>query len=107
MRLAQISKSRFRELYGLASLSLCVSRKADAFCFAKGVYIMPFDTIRKTAARPDCPISEGTLRAMCKRGEVPGFYRGSRFYINFNALIETLQHRSMATISGNGERTAQ
>lgn len=50
-----------------------------------------FQTIRKTAANPDCPIGVGTLRRLVKTGRCPGFYSGTRFYVNYEALIEMLK----------------
>lgn len=57
-----------------------------------------FLTIRQAAADPRCPLREGTLRAMVKRQEVPGFYSGSRFWINLDALLEILAARSRANV---------
>lgn len=58
-----------------------------------------FMTIRQAAKESDCPISEGTLRAMVKRQEVPGFYAGSRFWIDFDALLKNLSERSLANVN--------
>lgn len=55
-----------------------------------------------SAIQPDCPISEGTIRRMIKCGECPGFYQGSRFYVNFEELLAVLKRKSLATI---GEAT--
>ena len=51
-----------------------------------------FLTIRQAAADPRCPLREGTLRAMVKRQEVPGFW------INLDALLEILAARSRANV---------
>lgn len=57
-----------------------------------------FLTIRQAAADPTCPIREGTLRSMVKRKEAPGFYAGTRFWVDFDALLETLAERSRANV---------
>lgn len=61
---------------------------------------MKFTTIRETAAMPGCPVSEGYLRGMVKRGECPGFYTGNTFRINAPALFAMLEQRSMETVRG-------
>lgn len=58
-----------------------------------------FLTIRQAAADPRCPLREGTLRAMVKRGEVPGFYSGTRFWVNIDELLTSLTERSTARVS--------
>lgn len=45
-------------------------------------------TIRETAKLGILP--EYALRKGAKRGTIPGFYAGSRFYVNLDALIEKL-----------------
>ena len=64
-----------------------------------------FLTIRQAAARPDCPVSEGTLRRMVKNGEVPGFYSGSRFYINFSQFLEWIDHKCRETVKQKEEKS--
>lgn len=49
-----------------------------------------FLTIRQTAADPSCPLREGTLRAMVRRGECPGYYSGNRFWVDVDGLRELL-----------------
>ena len=66
---------------------------------------MKFLPIRSAAARPDCPVREGTLRAMTKRGEVPGFYSGTRFWVDFDGLLTTLTERSRNEL--RPQKTAQ
>ena len=56
---------------------------------------MKFLTINQTAALDDCPVTAGRLRAMVKRGEVPGFYTGNTFRINTAALFSMLEQRSL------------
>lgn len=45
-------------------------------------------TIRAAAAV--VPMAEHALRGMVKRGEAPGFYSGTRFYVNYDRLIDKL-----------------
>lgn len=45
-------------------------------------------TIRQTAATGILP--EFCLRTMVKRGEVPGFYSGTKYYVNFDRLVAKL-----------------
>ena len=47
-----------------------------------------FLTIRNTAK--EYGISEWVLRGMVKRGECPGFYSGTRFYIAVEQLLEKM-----------------
>ena len=61
-----------------------------------------FMTIRQTAADPACPLREGTLRRMQKQGELPGFFTGTRFYVNFDLLLEMLAERSRASVRPTG-----
>ena len=49
---------------------------------------MTFLTIKGEAKLGIVP--EHYLRAMLKRGELPGFYSGNRFYVHHEALIEKL-----------------
>ena len=49
-----------------------------------------YASINRTALRDDCPVSAGTLRALCKRGHIPGFYSGNRFLINLDELPAAL-----------------
>ncbi len=44
----------------------------------------PFLTIRQAARASGLP--EHALRQLVKRGDVPGFYTGTRFLINFDAF---------------------
>ena len=47
-----------------------------------------FKTIRETAR--EGILSEYSLRLMCSRGKLPGFYVGRRYMVNVDALIEQL-----------------
>lgn len=51
-----------------------------------------YKTIRQTARQTGLP--EHHLRQLVKRGECPGFYAGTRFYVNIDALIEQLERVS-------------
>ena len=53
-----------------------------------------FPTIRQAAAMPNCPYSEYTMRLMLHRGELPGFYSGTRFHVNFSLLIQQVDDES-------------
>ena len=57
-----------------------------------------FLTIRETANDPRCPIREGTLRTMVKRKEVPGFYVGTRFWVDVDGLLVMLAERSRLSV---------
>ena len=45
-------------------------------------------TINQAAAAG--PLAEFRIRQMVKQGNCPGFYAGSRFYVNYPALLEML-----------------
>lgn len=54
-----------------------------------------FCTINETARRTGIPASR--IRSMVKRGEIPGFFSGSRFYIDsqrFEQLFAEAVERS-------------
>ena len=40
------------------------------------------------------PLSEHTLRQMLRRGELPGFYVGSHYRVNYEMLLEKLKDTS-------------
>lgn len=55
-------------------------------------------TIRGMAKKHDLP--EHLLRAMCKRGELPGFFANSRFYVHEGqalAMLDSLSARTEAS----------
>ena len=52
-----------------------------------------FMTIRQAAATGI--LSEHHLRLMAKRGELPGIYAGTRFKVNYQLLVDKLNHDSM------------
>lgn len=45
------------------------------------------------------------LRTMQKRGECPGFFQGTRFYVNTTMLAEKLEQDSRSTMSNCKEVT--
>lgn len=45
-------------------------------------------TIRQTAKK--VPYSENQLRKMLRIGELPGFYSGTRFYVDYELLMEQI-----------------
>lgn len=53
-----------------------------------------FPSIRQAAKMG--PVGENTLRLMLKKGELPGFYVGRNYRVNYIALLERLR-------SANGE----
>lgn len=54
-------------------------------------------TIRQTAS--ETGLAAGTLRARLKRNKLPGFYAGSRYYINVPLLMEMLDAESRLNAS--------
>ena len=54
-------------------------------------------TIRQTAS--ETGPAAGTLRARLKRNKLPGFYAGSRYYINVPLLMEMLDAESRLNAS--------
>ena len=63
----------------------------------------PYPTIRQAAAMPECPYTEYTMRLMLKRGELPGFYSGSRFRINYGLLMEQIEAESRSRMKAVNE----
>ena len=59
---------------------------------------MKYLSIRQAAKQPDCPLREGTLRKMVKMSQIPGFYCGSRFWIDYSAMLQVLKEQSRATV---------
>jgi len=60
---------------------------------------MRYQTIRSVARDPLFP-NETTLRAMVKSGTCPGYYQGTRFYVDTVLLREHLDRST----SGNSRR---
>lgn len=52
-----------------------------------------YPTIRQTARRG--PLSERCLRAMLKSGNLPGFYVGAHYRVDYELLMEKLRDTSM------------
>lgn len=61
-------------------------------------------TINATAKHYELP--EWMLRSLLKRGELPGFYAGSRFYIDTQLLTEKLETISRANMTRSVEASA-
>ena len=64
---------------------------------------MSFMTIGEYAKK-GAPVSAGTLRRMVKLKEIPGFYQGTRFYIDVDSFEKELKARSMQTITVGGKK---
>lgn len=74
------------------------------FYFFKGSEIMSFKTINVSA---DCAkIPASTLRRMLAKGELPGFYSGNRFYVNYEMLLEKLERDSLNAMSSKSSTSA-
>ncbi len=54
---------------------------------------LKYPTIRQAARRG--PLSEHTLRLMQRQGNLPGFFVGAHFRVNYDALLNQLQAESM------------
>ena len=54
-------------------------------------------TIRKFSKKHNLP--EHLIRSLCKRGELPGFYQSSRFYINEGMALDKLNSMSTTAFS--------
>ncbi len=52
-----------------------------------------YPTIRQAARRG--PLSEHSLRLMQKKGKLPGFFVGTHFRVNYEALLDQLQAESL------------
>ena len=60
------------------------------------------ETVRKTAAMPECPFTEHRLRLMVAEGTCPGVRVGNRFLVNLDALIELVNAESRKAVGANG-----
>ena len=65
-----------------------------------------YQTIRQFAKENDRGLTEGTLRRMVRCGECPGFYSGTRFMVNTDALIDLLEKRSAEAVKAGGANYA-
>ena len=61
-------------------------------------------TLPATAKAFELPLF--MLRTMQKRGECPGFFQGTRFYVNTTMLAEKLEQDSRSAMS-NRQKTAE
>lgn len=66
---------------------------------------MHFLTINQTPR--DVKVSRYYLRTMQKQGKLPGFYAGSRFYVNVDMLREMLEDECRANAEKSEETRAQ
>ena len=62
---------------------------------------MRFLTINQTAKEIGLPHT--CLRAMQAQGKLPGFYAGSRWYVNVDMLREQLENDSRPAAERSGE----
>lgn len=56
-----------------------------------------FRTIRQTSVLYRIP--EGRMREWQKQGKLPGYYSGTRFYVNVSALFNQLNVENTAPIA--------
>lgn len=56
---------------------------------------MKFETVKQTVQQ--CHISENLLRRMIKQGTAPGYFSGTRFYVNVDKLMAMLDNSTAAT----------
>ena len=61
-------------------------------------------TINATAKHYDLPV--WMLRTLQKRGELPGFSSGNRFYVDCELLMQHLEATSKANVTRSVEATA-
>lgn len=61
----------------------------------------PFQTIRQVARTG--LISEHYLRLRLQQGKLPGFYVGTRFMIDYSALVELLHSEARARVGAMPE----
>lgn len=66
---------------------------------------MTFLTINQTAKVVGLPHT--CLRTMLATGNLPGFYSGSRFYVNLDMLRDKLEQDSRSTMEKRMEARAQ
>lgn len=58
-----------------------------------------YETIKKTSCIPGMP-TESAIRRLVKQQRCPGWYAGSRFYVNVDALTAMLEQKSMEAVNG-------
>lgn len=66
---------------------------------------MQFLTINQTAKVVGLPHT--CLRTMLVKGDLPGFYSGTRFYVNLDMFREKLEAESRSTMEQRMEARAQ
>lgn len=57
---------------------------------------IPFQTIRQVAS--NSPLSEHYLRLRLKQGKLPGFYVGTRYLVDYAALLEMLHREALSEV---------
>ena len=62
---------------------------------------MRYETIKQAGRRNDLP-AEWAIRKMVKSKRCPGFYSGTRFYVDTEALAEQLAEESKKAVVANG-----
>ena len=65
---------------------------------------MSFKSINVSAESAKIPAS--ALRRMLAKGELPGFYSGNRFYVNYEMLLEKLERDSLNAMNGKSDTSA-
>ena len=61
-------------------------------------------TIRDVSKKYGLP--DFMLRSMQKRGELPGFYSGNRFYVNCDLFLKEIENKSMSSMKNNANKNA-
>ena len=54
---------------------------------------MEIGTINQAPSK-HCPLPPSRLRAMLREGKLPGFYSGTRYYVNYTMLMDQLDRES-------------
>ena len=81
-------------------ISSIIKAVKDLHRYLKGADFVDFCTINEAARRG--PIPAYRLRQLQKAGKLDGFFSGSRFYVDFDALQDRLKEESRR----NGGQTA-
>lgn len=50
------------------------------------------------------PVSRAQLRRMISNGTAPGYFAGTRFYVNYDRLLEMLNESTSAQKAESGEK---
>ncbi len=57
-----------------------------------------YETIKKASCIPGMP-KESAIRRLVKQKRCPGWYSGSRFYVNVDMLLEQLDRQSREAVA--------